>query len=83
MFILLVLIHNLRLPAELANRISWVVWVTLYLTSVLGMLVMGYLAGLIRKRSPIATVSLVIAFSLVMMLITDLDRSMTGLLMSN
>jgi hypothetical protein len=72
-------IHNLRLQAELANRISWVVWVTLYLTAVLGMLVMGYLAGLIRKRSPIATVSLFIAFSLVMMLITDLDRPMTGM----
>lgn len=72
-------IHNLRLQAELANRISWVVWVTLYLTAALGMLVMGYLSGLIRKRSPIATVSLVLAFTAVMMLTTDLDRPMTGL----
>ena len=72
-------IHNLRLQAQLANRISWVVWVTLYLTAALGMLVMGYLAGLIGKRSPIATVSLVLAFTAVMMLITDLGRPMTSL----
>ena len=56
-------IHNLRLQAELANRIPWVVWVNLYLMALLGMLVMGYHAGLIRKRSPIATVTLAIAIS--------------------
>ena len=72
-------IHNLRLQGELANRISWVVWVNLYLTALLGMLVMGYQAGLIRRRSPVATVTLAIAFSAVMMLITDLDRPMTSM----
>ena len=77
-------IHNLRLQGELANRISWVVWVNLYLTALLGMLVMGYQAGLIRRRSPVATVTLAIAFSAVMMLITDLDRPMNSMFkMSN
>lgn len=72
-------IHNFRLQAELANRISWVVWVTLNLTALLGMLITGYHAGLIGRRSPIATFSLAIAFSAVMMLITDLDRPMTSM----
>jgi len=77
-------IHNLRLQSELANRISWIVWVTLYLSALLGMLVMGYQAGLIGRRSPIATVTLAISFSAVMMLITDLDRPMTSMFdMSN
>lgn len=75
----LVDIHNLRLQTDLANRIPWVVWVTLYITAMLGMLVMGYLAGLIKRRSPVATVSLILAFSIVIMLITDLDRPMSGL----
>ena len=72
-------IHNMRLQAELANRISRIVWATLYLTALLGMLVMGYQAGLIGRRSPIATFTLAISFSVVMMLITDLDRPMTSM----
>ena len=38
------------------------------------MIVMGYQAGLTGKRSPLATLTLAIAFASVMMLITDLDR---------
>ncbi|MEJ2526405.1 MAG: hypothetical protein P8Y73_12705 [Desulfuromonadales bacterium] len=72
-------IHNARLQAELANRISWVVWVALYFTAMLGMLVMGYHAGMTGRRSPIATYTLAVAFSVVMMLITDLDRPMTSI----
>jgi hypothetical protein len=72
-------IHNLRLQAELANRISLIVWTTLYLTAMLGMLVVGYQAGLTGRRSPLATVTLAISFSAVMMLITDLDRPMPSM----
>jgi len=77
-------IHNARIQAELANRVSWVVWATLYLAAVLGMLQMGYHAGMSGRRSPIATFTLAITFALVMMLITDLDRPMTSMFkMSN
>ena len=40
------------------------------------MIVVGYQAGLTAKRSPIATYSLALVFSAVMMLIMDLDRPM-------
>jgi hypothetical protein len=72
-------IHAQRLQAALMNRIPNVIWVTLYLCAMLSMLVMGYQAGLVGRRSPIATVSLALAFSGIMMLITDLDRPMMSL----
>ena len=72
-------IHVMRLQAALMNRIPLVIWLTLYFTAMLAMTVMGYQAGLTGKRSPIATLSLAVAFSAVMMLITDLDRPMMSM----
>jgi len=40
----------------------------------LSMIIMGYQAGLTERRSPVATVTLAIAFSAVIILIADLDR---------
>lgn len=50
------------------------IWVTLYLMAVLAMIIMGYQAGLIDRRSPVATITLAVAFSAVIVLISDLDR---------
>lgn len=72
-------IHAQRLQAALMNRIPNVIWITLYLCAMLSMLVMGYQAGLVGRRSPVATVSLALAFSVIMMLITDLDRPLMSL----
>jgi hypothetical protein len=52
---------------------------TLYFTAVISMVVVGYQAGLTEKRSPVATFSLALAFSAVMMLIMDLDRPLQSL----
>jgi hypothetical protein len=72
-------IHSQRLQAALMNRIGSVIWVALYLTAALSMLVTGFQAGLCTRRSPIATVSLALAFSLVLVLIVDLDRPLMTL----
>lgn len=72
-------IHAQRLQAALMNRIPNVIWVALYLCALLSMLVVGYQAGLVGRRSPIATISLALAFSGIMMLITDLDRPLMSL----
>jgi hypothetical protein len=63
-----------RIHAALINRIPQVIWATLFFTALLSMIVMGYQAGLTGKRSPMATLTLAIAFSSVIILITDLDR---------
>jgi len=66
--------HDARLQAALFNRISPIIWITLFLMALLSMVVMGYQAGLTGTRSGLATWTLAITFSAVMMLITDLDR---------
>jgi len=63
-----------RVHAALVNRIPLIIWVTLYFTAVMAMIVVGYQAGLTDSRSPLATFSLALAFSAVMLLIMDLDR---------
>jgi hypothetical protein len=68
-----------RVEAALVNRIPLVIWLTLYFTAVMSMIVVGYQAGLTEKRSPVATFSLALAFSAVMMLIMDLDRPLQSL----
>lgn len=68
-----------RLQAALINRIPIVIWLTLYFTAVMSMIVVGYQAGLTEKRSPVATFSLALAFSAVMLLIMDLDRPIQSL----
>lgn len=71
--------HVLRVEASLVNRIAGVIWVALYLTAALSMLVMGYHAGLVTRRSPVATATLALVFSTVMMLVIDQDRPVMSL----
>jgi hypothetical protein len=72
--LLLIDIHYTRLHSAVMNRIPLTIWMTLYLMAALSMTIMGYQAGLTDRRSPVATVTLAIAFSAVIILITDLDR---------
>lgn len=72
-------IHAQRVQAALMNRIPNILWISLYLLAMLAMLVTGYQAGLVGRRSPVATVSLALAFSGIMILITDLDRPLMSL----
>jgi hypothetical protein len=75
--------HDARLQAALFNRISPVIWVTLFLMALLSMIVMGYQAGLTGTRSSLATWTLAITFSAVMSLVTDLDRPNMSLFQLN
>jgi len=67
-------IHYSRVHSAIINRIPLTIWMTLYLMAVLSMIIMGFHAGLTDKRSPVATITLAVAFSVVIILITDLDR---------
>jgi hypothetical protein len=67
-------IHFARVHSAIMNRIPFTIWMTLYLMAILSMIIMGYQAGLTDRRSPVATITLAIAFSAVIILITDLDR---------
>src|SRR5262249_32800379 len=62
-----------RVLVGLHGRIPVLLWIVLYILSVLGMVAVGYQAGLtLTTRSP-AAFGLAIAFALVLYLIADLD----------
>lgn len=67
-------IHYTRLHSAVMNRIPLTIWMTLYLMAILSMIIMGFQAGLTDRRSPVATLTLAVAFSAVIILINDLDR---------
>ena len=62
------------------NRLPAVIWGVLYLITLLTMIGVGYHAGLSKSRRSPAIVVLVLAFSAILTLVADLDRSREGLL---
>lgn len=73
-------LHQERVVWGIDDRIPPGVWVVLYLVSVLAMLAVGYDKALSSSGRSIATVVLAMAFSLVIVLIVDLDRTQSGAL---
>lgn len=75
--------HGKRVTATLYSRVPAAIWLGLYLLFVLSMTVMGYHEGMAGTRRSVAGFVLVVAFSTVLVLITDLDRPGQGLLRVN
>jgi hypothetical protein len=73
-------LHAKRLTLGVRNRIPGAIWATLYLVTILGTSVIGYHTGLAGSGRSLAMFSLVLAFSIVMVLVVDLDRPQEGLL---
>ena len=75
--------HDIRLQTVFFNRVSPVIWFTLYGMALMSMAIMGYQAGLTGTRSSFATWTLALTFAFVMALITDLDRPRMTLFKQN
>jgi hypothetical protein len=73
-------VHAKRVMVGLRSRIPLVIWAGLFGLSMLGMAAVGYQAALTTSRRSPAMVGLVFAFTIVLMLIADLDRGQDGLL---
>jgi hypothetical protein len=72
--------HAVRVQVGTRSRIPAMIWLGLFSLAVLSMLCVGYQSGIsVTRRSP-AMAGLVLAFSGVMFLIADLDRSREGFL---
>lgn len=76
-------LHEKRLMASLYSRVPGAIWLGLYSLLALSMTVMGYHEGIAGTRRSVAVFVLVLAFSTVLVLITDLDRPGQGLLRVN
>ena len=73
-------LHAKRVLVGMRSRIPIVIWVGVVGLAALGMAAVGYQSGLaVTKRSP-TMLGLVLAFTVVLHLIADLDRGQEGLL---
>jgi Protein of unknown function (DUF4239) len=79
----LIELHSQRITAGVRSRIPAAIWIGLYLVLILAMAAVGYQEGMASKRRSIAVITLVCGFSIVMFLITDLDRPGQGYLQIN
>jgi hypothetical protein len=73
-------LHGKRITVGLRNRVAGVIWLALYSLLILAMATLGYQGGLSNNRRSVAVLTLVFAFSTVLILIVDLDRPGDGLL---
>ena len=64
----------------LQYRIPTIVWLALYSLSVFAMLTVGYQVGMSGMRRMRGTVVLATSFSLVILMIADIDRPTEGLM---
>lgn len=73
-------LHTKRLTAALRNRIPFAIWTALYGISVFSFAAMGYHSGLTGTSRSLVTIVVAFTFSVVIVLIADLDRSQEGAL---
>jgi len=73
-------LHWLRVAIGVQARIPTVIWLVLYALVVLGMMGVGYQTGIAGSRRTWAMLILTLSFSLVIALITELDRPQSGLI---
>lgn len=73
-------VHSKRVLVGLQNRLPGVLWVTLYLVTMLTMAGVGYHEGLSKSKRSLAILVLVLTFSAIMTLVADLDRPREGFL---
>ena len=73
-------LHEKRITVGLRNRVAAIIWVALFSLLIISMTAIGYQSGLTSTRRSIAVLTLVFAFSTVLLLIVDLDRPGDGLL---
>ncbi|OUS24096.1 hypothetical protein A9Q98_14100 [Thalassotalea sp. 42_200_T64] len=70
-----------RVTAGLHNRIPSSIWIAVLVICILTMITMGIQIGLTGKRRLIAVIPLSMAFAALFVLVVDLDRPQTGLIM--
>lgn len=73
-------LHTKRVTVGLQYRIPGIIWTTLYFVTVLTMLAVGYEFGLEGVSNILISFILALAFSAIIVLITDLDRGVAGTL---
>jgi hypothetical protein len=71
-------LHLERLTVAIRNRVPTPTWVTLYAVLIIGMFMMGAQIGQSGTRHVVLELALALSFSLVVLMIADLDRPQQG-----
>ena len=71
-------LHVERLTVAIRNRVPGTVWVALYILMFIGMLMMGTQIGQTETRHFTFEMTLAVSFSVVLLMIADLDRPQQG-----
>jgi hypothetical protein len=71
-------LHATRVFVGMHSRIPLVIWIGLFGLAMLGMAAVGYQCALSATRRSPAMLALILAFSVVLLLIADLDRGQEG-----
>ena len=72
-------VHGKRVAARFRSHVSVSNWLVLGIVAILAMVATGYHTGVSGPRSATVTVAIVFAFSVVLLLVADLDRPQEGL----
>jgi hypothetical protein len=73
-------VQTLNDVIDLHNRIPFAIWAALYGISVFSFAAMGYHSGLTGTTRSLVSIAVAFTFSVVIVLIADLDRSQEGAL---
>ena len=73
-------VHETRVTAGVYARVPETVLVLLFVGSALTMAMVGYGAGLTKRRSPLTALVLIVVLGAVVTLVVDLDRPRDGFL---
>jgi hypothetical protein len=73
-------LHETRVAAGLYGRVPITILALLFLGSILTLGMVGYGAGLTRRRSPVTAIVLIVVLGAVVTLVVDLDRPRDGFL---
>ena len=73
-------LHETRVTAGIYARVPFTILFMLFFGSILTLGMVGYSAGLTRRRSPITAVMLVVILGAAITLVVDLDRPQSGFL---
>jgi len=76
-------LHEKRVAAGVRNRIPSSIWMALLGLLVFSMLGIGHFSGMKGKRNPISSTTLALSFSIVVLLVADLDRPISGLVITD
>ncbi len=76
-------VHDQRVAAGLKKRVPRILWAILAALLTLAMLGIGYFSGARGSRNRIASTTLAVSFSLVLLMIADLDRPTGGTVRSD